>query len=242
MVSVLEYTKGGLTAENIFIGLSSTGYANPTDNHHPVDDGNAAPCWEYAPSMRDHQAAHPGLPRLGRQLGCRYVKGSGGVGFIEGQISRSRFGSVHAPGGDQSAAFVHHGDTDFDTDSAGISVRGIDQLPSLVDGDRLHGGFVFAKERCVDFDGALVLGGNVHIFEDRIHRANYLALLAIDTDFGIDVELKRPGGCVDASDWTNLDAGSIVGAEARDNVRHSFLTWFGITNLKSQFSQPIFAI
>jgi hypothetical protein len=57
-----------------------------------------------------------------------------------------------------------------------------------------------------------MLGGNVNILEDCVHRAYDLALLAIDTDFGIDVELRRAGGRMNARDRADLNASAIVGA------------------------------
>jgi hypothetical protein len=52
----------------------------------------------------------------------------------------------------------------------------------------------------------------VYIFEDRIHRADDLALLAIDTHFGVDVELRRARLRMDAGYRADLNTRSIVGA------------------------------
>jgi hypothetical protein len=65
-----------------------------------------------------------------------------------------------------------------------------------------------------------VFGGDVDVFEDRVYRANDLALLAIDTDFGIDVELRRAGGRMNARNRAHFDAGSVVGAQTRDDIGH----------------------
>src|SRR5262249_54084154 len=93
-------------------------------------------------------------------------------------------------------------------------------LPRRFHGNRSHRCFVLAKEGGVDLDGILVLGGDVYIFEDRVHRTDDLALLAIDTHFGIDIELRSSGLRVDAGDRTDFDARSIVGAQTGDDVRH----------------------
>src|SRR5215510_7183454 len=93
-------------------------------------------------------------------------------------------------------------------------------LPRRFNGNRPHCCFILAKEGGVDLDGSLVLGWDVYIFEDRIHRTDDLALLAINTHLGIDIELRRSGLRVDAGDRADFDARSIVGAETGDDVRH----------------------
>ena len=70
-------------------------------------------------------------------------------------------------------------------------------------------------------------GGNIDVFEYRVHRADDLALLAVDADFRIDVELRRAGFGVDASDRTDFDAGAVVGAKVGDDVRHWVLASLG---------------
>src|SRR5262245_18139024 len=93
-------------------------------------------------------------------------------------------------------------------------------LPRSFYGNRPHCCFVLAKEGGVDLDGGLVLGRDVYIFEDRVHRTDDLTLLAIDTHFGIDIKLRSSGLRVDAGDWADFDARSIVGAQTGDDVRH----------------------
>ena len=92
--------------------------------------------------------------------------------------------------------------------------------PRHIERDRSDRRFVLAEKGGVDLDRCHVLGGNVDVFEDRVHRANDLALLAIDADFGIDVELRRAGRGMNARDRTHLDAGAVVGAQAGDDVGH----------------------
>src|SRR5439155_24687109 len=101
-----------------------------------------------------------------------------------------------------------------------VRVCPLHHLPGRLEGDRTDHGFVLPEEAGVDIDGLRVLGRDVDILEDRVDGADDLALLAVDTHVGIDVELRgaRPG--VDACDRANLDACSIVGAQARDDVRH----------------------
>jgi hypothetical protein len=65
-----------------------------------------------------------------------------------------------------------------------------------------------------------VLGGNVDIFEYGVDRADNLALFAIDANFRVDVELRRARPRVNTGNRTDFDAGSIVGAQAGDDVRH----------------------
>ena len=66
----------------------------------------------------------------------------------------------------------------------------------LIAAERAHG--VFSRQ--------LVLG------EDRVHRADDLALFVVDTDVGIDVKLRRARLSVNAGDRTDIDAGAVVGA------------------------------
>jgi hypothetical protein len=59
------------------------------------------------------------------------------------------------------------------------------------------------------------------IDEDRVDRANDLALLAVDTDFGVDVMLRGPRGGMDAGYRADIHARSIVGTQTGDDVGHS---------------------
>src|SRR6266536_1081120 len=93
-------------------------------------------------------------------------------------------------------------------------------LPGRFHGDRPDRRFVLTEEGGVDLDGGLMFGRDVYIFEDRVHRTDDFALLAIDAHFGIDVELGRPRLRMDAGDRADLDARSIVGAQTGDDVRH----------------------
>src|SRR5262245_59713893 len=93
-------------------------------------------------------------------------------------------------------------------------------LPRRFHGNRPHCCFVLAKEGGIDLDGGLVLGRDVYIFEDRVHRTDDLALLAIDTHYGIDIELRSSGLRVDAGDRADFDTRSIVGAQTGDDLRH----------------------
>jgi hypothetical protein len=65
-----------------------------------------------------------------------------------------------------------------------------------------------------------VLGRDIDILEDRVHRADDLALLAVDAHVGIDVELRGAGPRMDTGDRAHLDAGAIVRAQLSDDVRH----------------------
>src|SRR5262245_58118184 len=104
--------------------------------------------------------------------------------------------------------------------------------PGGFHGNRPHSRFVLAEETGVDLDGGLMLRREVDIFEDRIHRANDLALLAIDTYFRVDVELRRTWLRVDTGDLTNLDTRSVVGAQTCDDVRHCCYSYVGFKTFK----------
>ena len=109
---------------------------------------------------------------------------------------------------------------DRDAEQLRVFLGGVNHLPRHVERHRSDRRFVLAKEGGVYLDRCHVLGGDVDIFEDRVYRANDLALLAIDTDFGIDVELRRAGRRMNACNRTHLDAGAVVGAQAGDDVGH----------------------
>src|SRR6266700_3898255 len=79
---------------------------------------------------------------------------------------------------------------------------------------------VLPEEAGVEVDGVRMLDGDVDVLEDRIHGTDDLALLAVDAHVGIDVELRGAGPGMDASDRAHLDAGSVVGTQAGDDVRH----------------------
>jgi hypothetical protein len=65
-----------------------------------------------------------------------------------------------------------------------------------------------------------MLGRNVNIFEDRIDRANDLALFAVDAYFRVDVELRRAWSRMNAGDRTDLHTSAVIGTQAGDDVRH----------------------
>jgi len=65
-----------------------------------------------------------------------------------------------------------------------------------------------------------VLGRDIDVLEDRVHRANDLALLAVDAHVGVDVELWGAGPGMDAGDGAHLDAGAIVRTQPSNDVRH----------------------
>jgi hypothetical protein len=118
--------------------------------------------------------------------------------------------------------------------------------PSLVKRNGTNRRFVFAEETRVDLDGGLVFGGNVNVFEDRVHRTDNLALLAIDADVGVNVELWGARGGMDTSDRANFHAGTIMGTETGNNVRHnpalrleSQITDFKISDLASDLKSEM---
>ena len=77
-----------------------------------------------------------------------------------------------------------------------------------------------AEERGVLFLGVHVLVGQLDIQEDGIDRADDHALLALDADVRVDVELRRVGRAVDAGDRADLGARPVPDAELGDHVRH----------------------
>jgi hypothetical protein len=65
-----------------------------------------------------------------------------------------------------------------------------------------------------------MLGGDIDVLEDGVDGADDFTLLAIDTNFGIDVELRRAGSGMDACHGTDIDTRAVVGAQAGDDVGH----------------------
>jgi hypothetical protein len=65
-----------------------------------------------------------------------------------------------------------------------------------------------------------MLGGELGIEEDRVHRADDLTLLALDAHFGINVVLWSPREGMNAGDRADVDARPIICTQRGDNVRH----------------------
>ena len=114
---------------------------------------------------------------------------------------------------------------------------GVNHRPRCVEGYRTNGRFVFAEKGGIDFDRCHMLRRDVDVLEDRVHRTDDLALLAVDTDFGVDIELWRARSRMDAGDRTDLNASSVIGAQARNDVRHFVLALLAIADLRFQISQ-----
>ena len=77
-----------------------------------------------------------------------------------------------------------------------------------------------AEERGVVFLGLEVLVRQLDVQEDRFDRADDHALLALDADVGVDVELWRLGRGVDAGHRTDLNARPVPDAKLGDDVGH----------------------
>ncbi len=197
------------------------GHPDGAEDRDTVHDDDATGGRQDAAVVGDGEASQPGLPRLSRQLRGGHVKGGGRVGLVEGQLRRMRLGAIHPSDGDGTPRFIHDGGRDLDPRRLRVGVRSVDHVPRGLHGDRLDGGLVLAKEDGVHLDGGRVFGGDIDVLEDGIDRADDLALLAVDTHVGIDVELPRPRRRVDAGDRAHLDARSVVGTESRDDVGHA---------------------
>jgi len=80
----------------------------------------------------------------------------------------------------------------------------------------------------VDLDVLLPLGWDIVLGEDRLHRALIDAQTAVDTGVWIDVQLLGVSvvalllGRVNAVHWADLDAGRVLGSDARfsDDMCH----------------------
>src|SRR6185436_5968661 len=99
-------------------------------------------------------------------------------------------------------------------------VTGLNHRPCSIERHRADSGFVLTKKCRVDLNELGVLRGNVDVFENRVDRANDLALLAVDADLGIDIKLRRSRFRVDACNGADFDAGAVVGAKIGYDVRH----------------------
>jgi hypothetical protein len=72
-----------------------------------------------------------------------------------------------------------------------------------------------------------VFGWHLDILEDRVYGTNDLALLAIDANFRVDVELRRTGHRMNACHGADFNAGAVIGTQAGNHVRH----WFSFRSL-----------
>src|SRR5262247_4251769 len=95
VAGAFQHSDCGPAAEDVLVGAAGTGDADAADNHHTVDDRDAAAHGHDAATMRDSEAPNPRLPRLGRHFGCRKVKSSSGVSLMESEFRRSGLGAVH---------------------------------------------------------------------------------------------------------------------------------------------------
>jgi len=152
------------------------------------------------------------------------VKGGCRVGLIEGKLCCPGLGPVHPPYGDGTAGFIHNRNSHRDPLSSRVGLHGIDHFPCLFHRNRTNIRFVLAKKTGVDLKGVLMLCRQVEINKNRVHRADDLALLTIDTHLRVDIELRRSGSGMNASYRAYIDAGPIVGTKLGDNVSHGGLS------------------
>src|SRR5690349_15438038 len=100
-------------------------------------------------------------------------------------------------------------------------MRRLHHLPRGIHRHRPGYRLVLAEEAGVDVNSGLELRGELRIEEDRVDRTDHLALLALDADVRVDVELRSVRGGVDAGDGADFDAGPVPGAAVNDDVGHS---------------------
>jgi hypothetical protein len=76
---------------------------------------------------------------------------------------------------------------------------------------------------CVDFCVVLPFFRHVGIGENRLDRTSRYTRTAINTDFGIDIELRIAFVSMNAINWANVNARLIFCSDAwfRDDVRHN---------------------
>jgi hypothetical protein len=65
-----------------------------------------------------------------------------------------------------------------------------------------------------------MLQGQFRMKIDGLDRTDDEALLALDADLGVDVELRCGWRSMDALNWTDLYAGSVLDADVGDHERH----------------------
>jgi len=220
MSGALQYSEGGLAAEDVLLRPATAGHTDGAEDRAAVHDRNTAAFGHDATAVGNDKAAKPWSPRLRRQLCCGQVKGGRRVGLIEGKLCAPGSRLIHPPNGDGRAGLVDDRGRYCHPLSSRVGVSRLHHFPRLVEGNRPHCRFVFAKECGVDLDGGLMFGRDVDIFENRVHRANDLALLAIDADFRVDIELRGPGRGMNAGYRADLDAGAIVGTQTCNDVGH----------------------
>jgi hypothetical protein len=103
----------------------------------------------------------------------------------------------------------------------GVRLGGLDHLQCVVIGQLLDRFPGLAEEGGVRLLGVYILVRQLDIQEDRLDRADDHALLALDADLRVDVELRRVIGGMDAGDGADLGARPVPDAELGDDVRHA---------------------
>ena len=213
MSVIFPHGHGGAAAEHILVGTGRSCHTNGTDERDTVDNRHGTADGHDVPMVRDDETAQPGLACLRHEHRCREVKGGSGVGFVKRQLGGSGLSFIHASDGDRRAGFIHDDSRDRVAKPLRVLVRGLNHRPRYVKRHRSDGRFVLAEESGVDVDRRLVFGGHVDILEDRVHGTHDLALLAVDADVRIDVELRCARRGMNAGHGADFNAGSIIGAQ-----------------------------
>src|SRR5262245_15627596 len=220
--AALEGAESRLAAENVLVSPAA-GDADGAAYPYAFDQGKSTGHRHKATTMGDDETAKPRLAGALDQLGRGHVEGGGGVGLVEGEFSRAGLGTVHLSEGNGNSGFINNRSGHHDPGSLGVSVRCMDHFPGLIRRYRPYRCFVLAEKAGVHLDRCLVFGRNVDILKNRVHRADDLALLAIDAHFRVNIKLRCPRLGVDTCYGANLHAGAVIGAQTGDDVGHRSL-------------------
>ena len=222
MAMIFPYGHSGAAAERVLFWTARSRHTNGTDESDAIDNRQGAADGHNAPMVRDDETAQPGLVCLRHELHGRDMKGGGSVRFVKRQLGGAGLGCIHASDGDRRAGFVNDNGRDSTAKPLRVLMGGLNHRPRYIKRHRSDSRFVLAEERGVDVDRRLVFGGHVNIFEDCVHGTDDLALLAVDTDVWIDIELRCARRGMNARYRADFNAGAIIGAQGGDHVRHGF--------------------
>src|SRR5438094_7686960 len=190
MSGALQYSEGGLAAEDVLLGPATARHTDGAEDRAAVHDRNTAAFGHDATAVGNDKAAKPWSPRLRRQLCCGQVKGGRRVGLIEGKLCAPGSRLIHPSNGDGRAGLIDDRGRYCHPLSSRVGVSRMQHFPRPSEGNRPHCRFVFAKECGVDLDECLMFDRDVDIFENSVNGANDLALMVMDGDYIVDIVLR----------------------------------------------------
>src|SRR5436309_5270004 len=146
MSGALQYSEGGLAAEDVLLGPATAGHTDGAEDRAAVHDRNTAAFGHDATAVGNDKAAKPWSPRLRRQLCCGQVKGGRRVGLIEGKLCAPGSRLIHPPNGDGRAGLIDDRGRYCHPLSSRVGVSRLHHSPPLSNGTGPPGALVFRKK------------------------------------------------------------------------------------------------